>query len=371
MARLGAGPRLAVAVSGGADSTALALLARDWAAENNSDILALIVDHGLRPEAGAEAALTAARLQALGISTRILEVTGLAGAGIQDKARAARYAILGAAAAEAGRLQLLLGHHTADQSETVLMRAARGPRGAEGMAAWTARDDVVLLRPLLRIEPARLRAYLAARGVAWIEDSSNQSQKFERVRMRQSGDVGVAAQAEGRQREEREAAAFLARHACIRPEGFALLDVGAAPMAALGALIRVIGGADYPPRREAVARLAIKIQAATLGGVRILPAGRLGGGWLLVREPAACAPAVVAERDVIWDRRFTLTALPAAGAVFGGLGSDAKKFRHYNNLPAVALRAMPCLRDDQGRVEFPVPAEFSPPAPATSHPFFS
>lgn len=85
MARLGpfgAAPRLAVAVSGGADSTALALLTQQWAAGRNASLLALVVDHGLRPDFAAEAALTAARLQARGIPRRLLTLTNLRGPAI-------------------------------------------------------------------------------------------------------------------------------------------------------------------------------------------------------------------------------------------------------------------------------------------------
>lgn len=374
MARLGpfgAAPRLAVAVSGGADSTALALLARNWAERHHGSILALIVDHGLRGESANEAALTASRLQAHGIAGRILTISGLSGPAIQEKARAARYEALAEAAMEDGRLHLLLGHHAADQSETVAMRLARGTLGAEGIAAWTARRKILLLRPLLNMQPATLRDYLTAAGMEWVEDPSNENRKFERVRIRQAGTALLPAGAEARRAREQEAAEFLARHATIRPEGFALIDAPAAPQAALGALIRAIGGADYPPRAKAAAMLATRLRPATLGGVRILPAGRLGPGWLLVREAAACAPPVPARRNTSWDRRFILDATPLPAQTFGGLKAASHKFKKFNGLPDIVLRAMPCLRTEDGEIIFPVAARFAPPAPATSHPFLS
>ncbi len=377
MARLGPFghvPRLAAAVSGGADSTALALLAQGWAVARGGDVLALIVDHGLRENSAAEAALTAARLQHCGIASRILTLTGLHGAGLQEQARAARYEALSMAAREAGRPHLLFGHHAADQAETVAMRAARGAGGAEGMPAWSARHDVVLLRPLLEVPPGELRTYLRARGEEWVEDPSNLSPRFERVRIRQAG-VGPAATedaAAARRARENEAAAFLARFATFRAEGFALLDAPAAPPAALAALLRTLGGAAYPPRQSAVAVLAQQLRPATLGGVRITAAGRLGPGWLICREPAACAPPVEARASVIWDRRFRLESAGLPGSRFGALGPDAVHFRKFNELPALILRAMPCLRQPGTTLPvFPVAAVFSPPAPATSLPFFS
>ncbi len=366
----GAAPRLAVAVSGGADSTALALLAQDWAARQGAGIIALIVDHGLRAAAAAEAEGARIGLAARGIEARILTLSGLpSGAGLQSSARAARYAALCRAARAAGALFLLLGHHQADQSETVTMRAARGAGGLQGMAAFTARNDVVLLRPLLAIAPEKLRAYLRAEKMPWIEDPSNADPRFERVRIRLAGTAAMPEGVESRQRREAEAAAFLGRHAEIRPQGFAVLRADSAPQAALAALLRIAGGADYAPNLQSVAALAKKLRSATLGGVRIMPAGKHGPGWLLLREPAACAAPVPAIQGALWDGRFRL-AEPGGGATFGALGPDATKFRHGSNLPAAVLRGMPCLRGTGGAAELRLATViFAPPGPAAPHPF--
>ncbi|HQT47377.1 MAG TPA: tRNA lysidine(34) synthetase TilS, partial [Acidocella sp.] len=323
MSRLGPfgpAPRLACAVSGGADSTALVLLAQAWAARHEGSVLALIVDHGLRAESAAEAAQTAARLHGRGIAAQILTLSGIRAPALQEKARRARFAALTQAALDAGCLHLLLGHHAADQSETLAMRARRGAGGGEGIAAWSARNGVVLLRPLLEFSPADLRVYLAAHGMGWVEDPSNQNPKFERVRLRQAMLPPRAADAAPRRVREAEAAAFLAGYASLRREGFALLDAPSAPPAALGALIRVLGGADYPPAQRALARLAANLRPETLGGVRIVPAGRLGAGWLLAREPAACAAPVPAHPGVLWDNRFRLEILYKSATSFGALG---------------------------------------------------
>jgi tRNA(Ile)-lysidine synthase len=365
----GSPPHLAVAVSGGADSTALAMLAQAWATAQGGDVLGLIVDHGLRAESAAEAAITAQRLQARGIASEILTLKGLGGSAIQAQARRARHEVLAAAAAAQGRLHLLLGHHVADQSETVAMRAARGPRGAEGIAGWAARDQVLLLRPLLAIRPDALREYLYARKMEWIEDPSNQAVKFERVRLRLAGVTALPGSAAARLEEEHTAAAFLAGHASLRPEGFAVLAADACSPAALAALVRVVGGAEYSPGREKMASLAARLRPATLGGVRICAAGRLGEGWLLTREPAACAAPVPAMPAARWDRRFELADDPDPGRHLGALGAGATKFRRMNSLPAVVLRGLPCLRDAGGNITFPVAAHFIPPAPACPLPF--
>jgi tRNA(Ile)-lysidine synthase len=368
----GAAPRFAVAVSGGADSTALALLAQDWATRHDASIIALIVDHGLRISSPVEAERTRIGLAERGIEARILTLSGLpSDAGLQTSARAARYAALGQAARAAGAPFLLLGHHQADQSETVAMRALRGTGGLQGMASFTARNDVVLLRPLLAIAPERLREFLRAAKMPWIEDPSNADPRFERVRIRLAGTAAIPEGPKTRQRREAEAAAFLARHAEIRPQGFAVIRAATPPAAALAALLRIIGGADYEPNLQRVAELAAKLRPATLGGVRIMRAGKNGPGWLLVREPAACAPPVQATRGAVWDGRFRLIE-PGGAATFGALGPDAAKFRHGCNLPAAVLRGLPCIRPTNGLQDLRLAAAiFVPPGPAAPHPFIA
>ncbi len=360
---------MAVAASGGADSTALALLTQEYCQAKGGAVLALIADHGLREDSDSEARLTASRLAARGIQSRILELSLRHGPAMQERARYARHNVLAATAAEAGFLYLAFGHHQDDQNETVAMRARRGPGGAEGMASWSARNEVVLIRPLLGIRSAALREYLREVGMEWVEDPSNQSAKFERVRIRQAS-AGISARnSTGRVAQELEAADFLARCARLYPEGYAVLDATAAPQAALSVLLRTIGGRAYSPRQEAVHRLAASLRPATLGGVRIATAGRLGPGWLLAREPAACAPPVPAASHAFWDGRFVLTEPQASMASFGALGQDAAMFRGFGSLPSLVLRGLPALRDAQGGVIFPAPAIFCPPMPATTRPF--
>lgn len=341
---------------------ALALLAAAWARARGGDLLALVVDHGLRAESGAEAALTVERLAARGIAARTLRLLGLArGAGLAARARRARYAALAAACAEAGRVHLLLGHHAGDQAETRLMRETGGS-GAAGLAAMPALAETAalrLLRPLLTVPPERLRATLRAAGVAWVEDPSNADPATLRARLRAAladprgaGPAGrnalcaaAAAAGRARARAEREAAAVLARHATLSPLGYALLAPGKLPAPALGALLRMLGGADWAPAPAGVARLAAAPGPATLGGVRLLAAGRLRpGGWLLVREASAIGPPVPAVPGAIWDGRFRLLAarLPAGLAV-GAVGDAAAGLRRHADLPAVILRTLPAL----------------------------
>lgn len=362
-------PHLALAVSGGADSMALALLARDYCVPRGGRLLALVVDHGLRAESAQEARLTASRLRENGLASQILTLNLTPGSAMQARARTARYQALAAAALSAGFVYLALGHHQADQFETVAMRMRRGATGAEGMAVWSVRDDVVLLRPLLGVTPDLLRQFLMACGVAWVEDPSNQLRRFERVRIRQD-QTGHPPMGEGdRVAREQEVADFLARHARFYPDGYAVLEADALPVAALGGVLRTIGGQIYAPRQESLARLSADLRPATLGGVRITQAGRLGAGWLLAREPAACAPPVPARDKARWDGRFMLTSPVEPNMTLGALGADASAFRGYKQLPTLVLRGLPALRDETGRVVFPAPVCFSPAMPMAPHPF--
>jgi tRNA(Ile)-lysidine synthase len=354
-------PQMAVAVSGGADSMALALLARDWVRLRGGTVVALIVDHGLRAESADEARITAERLGGLGIASRVLRLTGLThGPAMAERARIGRYEVLSRACAEAGFLHLLLGHHAADQAETVAMRVLRGSQthGLAGMAALRELGVVRLLRPLLGVTPSALRQFLTGIGVGWVEDPSNHDLRALRPRLRQAlaaapgTALGDALSSVGRlrRREEAEIASELATRASIRPEGFALVSGGRIGVNALRSLIGVIGGAPYPPTPGQVTELAAQMRPATVAGVRILKAGRLGDGVLMVREEAAIGPAVPASLGAIWDGRFRLH-VPAGAristlgdAMIGALGDDAARFRRCSSLPSVILRTLPAIR---------------------------
>ena len=263
-------PILAVAVSGGRDSVALAALAHAWAGERQGRVLALVVDHGLRSEAAAEARSTCERLAALGIEAETLVWRGAKPVTrLQQAAREARYRLLFEACRRHGILHLLTAHHANDQAETVTMRAARdsGPDGLAGMAALVEHRDARLLRPLLAVPRARLTATLQARGIGWIDDPSNEDRRFERVRVRQDG--GTAPEPiDGRAARDREVAQAALRTLEVAPEGVALDQLVVSDLSKeitgrlLGRVVQAVAGGAYPPRRERLERAAERLSQA-------------------------------------------------------------------------------------------------------------
>lgn len=272
-------PVVAVAVSGGRDSLALALLARDWAETRGGRIVALIVDHALRPESEQEAAGTRDLLQRLGIEVEILRWSGPKPRnGLQSAARTERYRLLSGECRRRGILHLLLGHHADDQAETVTMRAARGSGldGLAGMAALTERPDVRLLRPLLPVPRASLTATLLALGVPWIDDPSNMDVRFERARLRAGAplvDFVPADESSRRAAGERRLAQAAVEalefdqggNAVIDRAGFCRLGAGLQARL-LSRVVLAVGGRDHAPRRDRAERAASRLAGPVLGG---------------------------------------------------------------------------------------------------------
>jgi len=181
-------PHLVVAVSGGADSLSLCLLAHQWAFARGGQVTALTVDHQLRTESLQEARQVGAWLQAKAIAHVVLPWCGPKPASaIQEEARHVRYRLLEDWCEEHHVLHLLVGHHLDDQLETITMRSARhsGPVGLAGMSAVREMAHARLLRPLLGVPKSSLQSWLQAQGQDWLEDPSNQSDAYARNRIRQ------------------------------------------------------------------------------------------------------------------------------------------------------------------------------------------
>ncbi|MDA7415184.1 tRNA lysidine(34) synthetase TilS [Xenophilus arseniciresistens] len=176
---------LAVALSGGADSTALL---RACAARWPGQVKALHVNHGLQAAADDFERHCIALCARLQVPLRITRVNARHGPGQspEEAARQARYAALAALALDEGVAAVALGHHADDQAETLLLALSRGAglRGLSAMPAQMQRHGVPWWRPLLAVGADEIRSWLRARGQAWVEDPSNADAQYTRNRIR-------------------------------------------------------------------------------------------------------------------------------------------------------------------------------------------
>jgi tRNA(Ile)-lysidine synthase len=176
-----------IAVSGGPDSMALLHMLAVW--PKHPPMAVATVNHGLRAGAAAEAHLVAGQAARLGLTSKTLVWTGDKPAtGIQEAARAARYALLISEAKRLGLSHLVTAHHADDQAETVLMRLVSGSGigGLGGMRQEMIRDGVVHVRPLLDVPKDALLAYCHHHDILYVTDPSNENTQFGRVRLRKS-----------------------------------------------------------------------------------------------------------------------------------------------------------------------------------------
>ena len=325
-----------VGLSGGADSVALlhALL------RLGRRVIAAHLDHAARPGSADDAAWVAARCAEWGVPCRVERRPVPLGPGFEARARDVRHACLAEVARGAGATAVALGHHRGDQAETVLLRLARGtgPAGAAGMAASRPlAPGVALIRPLLAVPAADLRAALVAWGVAWREDPTNADPAFARNRARHAVLPAIAALHPG---AEPALAAFadLVREdeaAWEELSGGLANHVMVVVAPGIGEVDReAFRGLPAAVRRRLLRLLATRMGASPPGAAgleRALGVAEAGGGadlgdgwridadprWLALRRPAqGPAPAPLApdgeQPTAPWGWRVVRRAVPSA-----------------------------------------------------------
>jgi tRNA(Ile)-lysidine synthase len=306
LAPLGRAKSLLIAVSGGPDSTALLLMAAEWAKRRGKTrIEAATVDHGLRPDGAEEAKAVAKLCSRLGLEHRTLPWKGAKPPSrLQERAREARYRLLVDRAKAIGADAILTAHHADDQAETVLFRLLRGSgvAGLRGMDATTTRDGMLIARPLIGLKKSDLVAFAQARGVPFVDDPSNTDPRFARTRIRalltRLREEGLDAEAldrlARRARETEEALAHLTAEVEARIGSEDALDARAlyaAPIAIVQRILarRIAAASGRDPSRiglEKIEALALSLrealsehgaEAANVGGalVRLTVKGRL------------------------------------------------------------------------------------------------
>lgn len=372
---------LFTALSGGPDSSALALLAASFASRHGHRHTALIIDHGIRPDSAAEAARVRDRMLERGIVAEILKVGATAPAtGLQAWARAMRYDLLLERAHREGGC-LLLGHHAGDQAETVMMRLGRGSglAGLGGMRSHAVRAGVDVLRPLLGVDSAHLAACCREHGLATETDPSNEDRRFERVRVR--GELADMAR-DGTALPERlgrlasaaaaiddRLLALLARDGLLpapAPSGHMAVPSGILDLPdlvrnrALAHIVRQIGAAEHVPSGRALARLGARLaagQAATVGGAKFSPED---GGWLVTAEPGRRPPRLhmaAGSRAVfnhVWEIESPVEAtVRHLGEAGSGANREWDETPGWCALPPLVRRALPVLETLDGSVVYP------------------
>ncbi len=362
-----------VAVSGGSDSLGLLHLLAELCASRPQfpAIIAVTVDHCLRPEAAEEARYVATLCAELGVEHRTLAWDEpKPQTALSASARDARYRLLCQAAREADTDVILTGHTQDDQIETYAMRRLRtngggSDRGLAGMAPATLFErEIWLMRPLLGITRDALRAYLRSRGIAWRDDPSNEDPKYERVRIRKA-------------LRDEERAALLANIA-IKTEQRMAHNIGA--VALLQKSVAVHDGTLAEIERSAFAsdrddrRLAVGVLLAAMGGLSMLPAAELcnraiqhiaGNGTFRRVSLGRCVIEVKRDRafiyrelrslpeisvgageTAIWDGRYRLTnwtknpveIVPVGKGNTGSIGEERS-----TNIHPGALKSSPAI----------------------------
>ncbi|MCG6885195.1 MAG: tRNA lysidine(34) synthetase TilS [Silicimonas sp.] len=367
------GTRLGVAVSGGSDSLAMLVLLHEagWALE------AATVDHGLRPEAAAEAAFVARTCAERNIphATLRVDLTGAAG-NLQDNARRARYGALRDWARERCLRYVALGHTMDDDAETFLMRVARGSGldGLSGMSGRVSDGDLTWLRPFLSCRREELRKVLRAWGTTWVEDPSNEDEGFERVRMRKALQVleplgitpdKIRAVTENlsRVRADLDMAAKAAFEAAGEEQnGDVVLHFPEFRVSAGGnevirrsfaAALRWVSGADYAPRSEALMDM---IEALRTGETRTLHGCIVTSGRevRIAREYNAVRDLEVPTR-VAWDGRWVLDGPHADDLAIRALGEAVKDTPwRETGMPRHSLIASPAIWRGEALVAAPL-----------------
>lgn len=180
---------LAVAYSGGADSTALLLAcAQKWPGQ----VSAIHIHHGLQAAADGFERHCQAFCERIGVSLRVQRVDGrhASGQSPEDAARRARYRAFDAIALNNGTPQTIqsiaLAQHADDQVETLLLAMSRGA-GLPGLSAMPAnwvRAGIHYHRPLLEVQALEIRRWLASRDASFVQDPSNSDERFTRNRIR-------------------------------------------------------------------------------------------------------------------------------------------------------------------------------------------
>ena len=372
-------PKIAVAVSGGSDSLALVLLAKNWTRIYGGSVIGVTVDHSLRDNSYKEALVVKRQLKKLKIQHEIIKYRGpKPKSKIQELARNYRYKLLANFCEKNNIFHLLVGHHSLDQKETCLMRSWRdsGFIGMAGMSAIREFNCFRLLRPILNLDPNDLKKYLLANKISWIEDESNKNNLFFRVKARNylsennwKVDKLVAKK---RINFEKLMSKYFALNAEVNQLGFVKFNFNQFVKLKkefreqiLSRSIITVAGLEYPPSLKGLKRIsdhfAKSFTSKTLGGCLII---KKSNNLFFIREIRNIEPKKI-EIDnelMIWDRRFKIKMTKNYGKQLklrrlGRKGFDqvtnAGYYNHQSDIPKEALLSLPALWEKDRVISIP------------------
>jgi len=339
------------AVSGGSDSLSLMLLLKDYLSRENCAVrlVAITVDHQLRPESAAEARWVAGLCQQIGVEHKIISWRDAKPlSAVSFNARLARYNLLFSEAENYDDALIMTGHTLDDQAETYQMRLQRGSK--RGLAAMPRQSllmgKIKLIRPLLKLRRAALRSYLQSLDQTWLDDPSNANPAYERVRVRLQMDEETLLEAEkaievaakDRRKQAKETATLLATLKPQRVNDVIIFHHPAPDVIShrqfgflLGVLASIQGGALYLPNDARIKALALfsarqitELQRTTLCGAVIERTPKAFRIWRENRDIPQ--NDIGPNRTVIWDGRFRIKnhgseAVHAQAASLAGLKS--------------------------------------------------
>ncbi|MCW9046210.1 MAG: tRNA lysidine(34) synthetase TilS [Alphaproteobacteria bacterium] len=364
-------PTLAVALSGGRDSLALALLAKSWTDAQKGKLVTLTVDHGLRSGSAKEAGQVKTWMAERNIEHHTLTWQGeKPSSALQEQARKARYMLLEEWCRSQNILHLLLGHHFDDQKETYQLRKNKGsgPDGLAAMAPVIETRNLRLLRPLLGVDRETITATLKELAQEWIDDPSNEDSCFERVRVRksaQSGEGDFDALHLLRREKEEAIARELAKSTFFHPFGYA--EVGLSNLtnideSALSRIILSVGGGIYGPRRKNMKALFENLISkknktrGTLGRCVVSRKRDLLSIWRENRNFPQDHEVLPGE-VIHWDRRYKVTAFETF--TLRPLGEEGlAQLKQEQTVPFQVMRAalitLPACWDEKGLLAAPL-----------------
>lgn len=310
---------LGVAVSGGGDSTALLHML----AAVRPDLYVVTVDHGLRDESAAEAAGVASLSASLNLTHTILNWRDWDHSGnLQAAARDARYRLMRDWAGNVGVTHIALGHTLDDQAETFLQRLSRGSGvdGLSGMSNTRVDGDITWIRPLLGVRRDYLREYLTKQHVTWVDDPSNDDERFDRIKIRKMmpvlADLGLTvdrlAQTAAQMSRARDALAVAAvklAQNCVFISDAGEVSISGASfedaaeelrLRLLSGVLQWMSGAPYRPRLESLQNLLVIKTGKSLHGCLI----RSQSGKIIVRREPQRVSGPIVDHTKIWDHRW-------------------------------------------------------------------